>query len=239
MYQRKSENNMKNKILIVEDENAIRDMIRFALASTSFEVIEAQSVSEAERLIADHIPQLILLDWMLPGMSGIDFAKQLKQKSNTKNIPIIMLTAKAEEANKIKGLETGADDYITKPFSPRELIARIKTVLRRGPLVTPEGIIQIKDLFVNVNTHQVTIHSELIELSPIEYKLLYFFVTHQDRVYNREQLLTQVWGGASDIDDRTVDVQIRRLRSRLKSHGYDKCIKTVRGSGYQFSGSMI
>lgn len=230
---------IKHRILIVEDETAIRDMVRFALAPAGFEVIEARNVTEAETHIANQIPHLILLDWMLPGTSGIDFAKQLKQNHTTKEIPIIMLTAKAEESNKIKGLETGADDYITKPFSPRELIARIKTVLRRGPLVNVEGIIEVNKLHVNVNSHQVTINDELIDLTPNEYKLLHFFVTHQDRVYSRAQLLDQIWGGESDIDERTVDVQIRRLRSRLKPYDYDLCIKTVRGTGYQFSGSLL
>ncbi len=223
-------------ILIIEDEIAIRDMLRYALEAAGFTVQEAGNASEAEQKIAQQIPDLILLDWMLPTISGIEFIKQLKRKPLIKDIPIIMLTAKAEEENKIKGLETGVDDYITKPFSPRELIARIKTVLRRSPLVTPEGIIQIGDLCLDTNTHQVTIKKQAIELAPIEYKLLYFFVTHQDRVYNREQLLDQVWGGENYIDERTVDVQIRRLRSRLKPHGYETRIKTIRGAGYQFIG---
>lgn len=229
---------MKTTILIVEDEIAIKDMLRFAMEGVGFGLLEAENTHEAELQIAKQIPDLILLDWMLPGMSGIDFARKLKHHPQTKDIPIIMLTAKAEEENKIKGLETGADDYITKPFSPRELIARIKTVLRRGPLVTPEGMIQIGDLCVNTNAHQVTIKNHVLELTPREYKLLHFFVTHQERVYSRDQLLSQVWGGESDIDDRTVDVQIRRLRERLKLHCYDGHIKTIRGTGYQFTGKI-
>lgn len=227
--------NMKKiTVLIIEDEIAIRDMVQFALESADFEVIGVENAQMAEQQIAHQIPDIILLDWMLPGMNGIDFAKILKQKQQTKDVPIIMLTAKAKEENKIKGLETGADDYVTKPFSPRELIARIKTVLRRGPLVTPEGLIKIKDLCLNTNTHEVTVNEQRIELAPIEYKLLYFFLTHQNRIYSREQLLDQIWGGENYIDERTVDVQIRRLRNRLKPFGYDEFIQTMRGTGYQF-----
>ncbi len=222
-------------LLIIEDEAPIRDMINFALAPAGFKLILTGSVAEAERSLAKHIPDLILLDWMLPGTSGIDFAKKLKQNPKTREIPIIMLTAKAEEENKIKGLETGADDYITKPFSPRELTARIKAMLRRGPLVSPDGVIQINQLCIDVNTHQVTINNQLLELTPIEYKLLYFFATHQDRIYSREQLLDHVWGTENYIDERTVDVQVRRLRCRLQTHGYDHYIKTMRGTGYQFT----
>jgi two-component system phosphate regulon response regulator PhoB len=230
---------MKEKIiLVVEDEIAIRDMLQFVLAPAGFKIMEAGDIKDAEKQIAKHIPDLILLDWMLPGMNGIDFAKQLKRHSLTKNIPIIMLTARAEEENKIRGLEVGADDYITKPFSPRELIARIKTVLRRGVLTTPEDIIQVNELFLDKNTHKVSIKSELLELTPIEYKLLHFFMTHQNRIYSREQLLHHVWGGEHDIDERTVDVQVRRLRSRLKPFACDHYIKTMRGSGYQFTGNQ-
>jgi two-component system, OmpR family, phosphate regulon response regulator PhoB len=227
----------KPLLLIIEDESAIRDMLRFAL-SAEFELLEAENASVAERQIAKRIPALILLDWMLPGMSGIDFAKQLKKKTQTRDIPVIMLTAKAEEENKIKGLEIGADDYVVKPFSPRELIARIKTVLRRGPLITTDGIIQVNDLLLNVNTHQLSIHNLPIELAPVEYKLLHFFMTHADRVYSRDQLLDHVWGGENYIDERTVDVQIRRLRKQLKPHGYDAYIKTVHGVGYQFMSKL-
>lgn len=222
-------------LLIIEDEVAIREMIKFALSSHDFTVIEASDAKEATIHISNHIPDLILLDWMLPGISGIDFAKDLKRNAVTRNIPIIIITARAEEENKIKGLETGADDYITKPFSTRELIARIRSVLRRGPLVTPEGMIHFNALCLNTATHQVEINHCSIFLSPIEYKLLYFFMTHQSRVYNRSQLLDHVWGGNHYIDERTVDVHIRRLRTRLKPHGYDQHIKTVRGAGYQFT----
>ncbi len=229
----------KTMILIIEDEVAIRDMIRFSLPTQEFTMFEAESTLQAEKKLADQIPDIIVLDWMLPGKSGIDFIRWLKQQPLLQDIPIIMLTAKAEEENKIKGLETGADDYITKPFSPSELIARIKTILRRGPLVLPNGIIQIKELSLDTKSHQVIINNEKISLTPIEYRLLYFFLTHQNRVYSRDQLLTQVWSGDTFIDERTVDVQIRRLRSRLNPYGYDQMVQTVRGEGYQFTGNII
>jgi two-component system phosphate regulon response regulator PhoB len=225
-----------NMILVVEDETAIKDMIRFALTPNGFKIMEAGNVSEAKQKMASHMPDLIILDWMLPGVNGIDFAKQLKQNSTTQHIPIIMLTAKAEEENKIKGLEVGADDYITKPFSPRELVARIKTILRRGPLITLKGIIEVHQLKLDTNTHELSINQQIIILTPIEYKIFYFFITHQGYTYSREQLLDLIWGSDKYIDERTVDVQIRRLRSKLKPHGYAQYIKTIHGTGYQFLG---
>ncbi len=224
------------KILIVEDEAPIRDMIKFSLSSTEFEIIEAENAKEAMEKIASQLPDLFLLDWMLPGVSGIDLAMKLRKNNLTRNIPIIMLTARAEEDNKVKGLEAGADDYITKPFSPRELVARIRTVLRRGTLVTPEGIIQVNQLRLDTHKHQVTIDDNLITLNTIEYKILYFFLTHQERIYSRQHLLDSIWGGDKEINERTVDVQIRRLRQRLQEFGYDEYIKTIRGFGYQFIG---
>ncbi len=226
---------MKNLILIVEDETHIRDMIRFALSTTEFEVLEAENTQQAERLIADRIPNLILLDWMLPDESGIEFIRILKKEKITQETPIIMLTAKAEEINKIKGLDAGADDYITKPFSPRELIARIRAVLRRGSLATPEGLICINDLCVNVKTHQVRVGKQVVKLTKNEYRLLYFFITHKDRVYDREQLLTHVWGGNVFVENRTVDALVRRLRRALKKYNYHNFIHTIRGIGYKFS----
>ncbi|MCD6039550.1 MAG: phoB [Gammaproteobacteria bacterium] len=223
-------------LLIIEDEAAIRDMIRFALIPTGFTITEASNVHEAKQKLAEKLPDLILLDWMLPGTSGIDFAKKLKSDVAMCNIPLIMLTARAEEENKIRGLEIGADDYITKPFSPLELIARIKTVLRRGPLVSIEGIIQFHNLSLNINTQILIIENNAINLSPMEYKLLYFFMTHPERTYTREQLLDYVWGRNHYIDERTVDVQIRRLRHRLQPYDCDIYLKTMRGMGYQFTG---
>ncbi len=231
---------MKTKtILVIEDEAAIRDIIQFALKPAGFAMIEASHVAEAELKLADRIPDLILLDWMLPDVSGIEFSKRLKRNSTTKNIPIIMLTAKAEEENKIKGLEAGADDYVTKPFSPRELIARINTVLRRGLLVDTEGVIQIGKLMMNIHNHQVKMDNQLVLLTAIEYKLLYFFMTHPNRIYSREQLLNHVWGLNTFIDERTVDVQVKRLRKQLKPYDCEGYIQTVRGSGYQFSVNLL
>src|SRR3990167_2885929 len=223
------------RILIIEDEKAIRQIVRYALNNTTYILLEAENCREAEKLIADFTPQMILLDWMLPGKSGIEFVKQLKENSITRYIPVIMLTAKTEEDYKIKALEIGADDYITKPFSPRELIARIKTVSRRGPLVTPEDKIQIKDLYLNICTQEVYVNNHKISLSATNYQLLCFFIKHQNIVYSREQLLAHVWPGKIEIDDRTVDAQIRRLRNSLKPYGYDIWIQTVRGGGYKFS----
>ena len=227
---------MKPKtLLIVEDETAIRDMIRYALNATSYELLEASDVPMAEKLLLTQTPNLILLDWMLPSKSGIDFIHWLKQSELWQHIPIIMLTAKAEEENKIRALNAGADDYITKPFSPLELITRIKTVLRRGPLLQTNDIIKIKDLILNTSTHQVTIQSQPLYLTANEYQLLHFFMSHIERVYSREQLLNYVWGINSDINERSVDVQIRRLRDRLKPFNYHHLINTIRGMGYKFS----
>lgn len=222
-------------ILVVEDEAPIRDIIKFAFTTSEFEIREAGNCREADLQIAEKIPDIILLDWMLPGMSGIDYVKQLKKNTATQHVPIIMLTARAEMENKVTGLEVGVDDYITKPFSPRELIARIKTILRRGPLVNVEGVIHVDKLSLNVDQQQLSIDNQLISLTPIEYKLLEFFLRHQNRIFSREQLLNQVWGGTHYIDERTVDVHVQRLRSRLKPFGYDAWIKTMRGAGYQFT----
>lgn len=225
---------MANSILIVEDEPEIREMLRYSLQLEGFTIEEAESCQQAEQLISKKTPDLILLDWMLPVVSGIKFAKKLKKNDLTKEIPIIMLTAKAEEENKVKGLEAGADDYITKPFSPRELIARIRTVLRRGPLISPEGVVRAASLSINNDTRDVKVNDQSIDFSPIEYKLLYFLITHPGRVYTREQLLTYVWGGETYIDERTVDVQILRLRKVLSKHGCEPLIHTVHGVGYKF-----
>ena len=221
-------------LLIIEDEAAIRDMLRFSLPS-EFRLIDAEDVVRAKKQIVNQLPDLILLDWMLPGKSGIEFIEWIKKQSDFQDIPIIMLTAKAKEENKIKGLMTGADDYITKPFSPDELIARIKTVLRRGPLLSPSHEIKHHGIIINIVKHQVTINKELLVLSPIAYKMLYFFMKHSNKTYTRDQLITYIWGGNVYIDDRTVDVHIRRLRDKLKKHNHHHLIKTIRGAGYQFA----
>lgn len=223
------------RILVVEDEDAIRDMIKFAFSNSGFSLLEAETVEEAKTLMADDIPSLILLDWMLPGQSGISFIQWLKKQKAYSDIPIIMLTAKAEEENRVLGLETGADDYVTKPFSPLELIARIKSVLRRGPIADPKGQISVGPLCLDIYTHTASIHGEVLNLTRNTYDLLHFFMTHPNRTYNREQLINFVWGLTADIDERTVDVQVRRLRDELKPYQQDHLIKTIRGVGYQFS----
>lgn len=226
----------KGTLLIIEDEEAIRDMIRFSFPTDEFELIDAENANQAMEILNNCIPSLIILDWMLPGKSGIDIIKSIKQRESHKNIPIIMLTAKAEEENKIVGLTSGADDYVTKPFSPRELFTRIKTVLRRGPLVSPEGEIIINDLVLNINKCELKIKNDLITLTPIEYKMIYFFMKNPNRTFTRDQLITQVWGTNFYIDDRTIDVNIRRLRNKLKAYHYHTSIKTIRSIGYLFTG---
>ncbi len=221
-------------VLIVDDEAPIREMIAVALEMADYRCLEAGNVKDAHTLIIDQKPDLILLDWMLPGASGIEFARRLKRDESTSEIPIIMLTAKADEDNKIQGLEVGADDYITKPFSPRELVARLKAVLRRTTPLGVETAIEIDGLKLDPVCHRVTAEGEELSMGPTEYKLLQFFMTHQDRVYTRGQLLDQVWGGNVYVEERTVDVHIRRLRKALGER-HDNLVQTVRGAGYRFS----
>jgi len=228
----------KPLVLVVEDEVAIRDMLRFALEAVEFKIIEAGNISEATAVLKKEKPDLILLDWMLPGGSGIQYIRQLKSSPKTKAIPIIMLTAKAEEHNKVVGLEQGADDYITKPFSPRELIARIRSVLRRGGRVI-DGYLSLGKLRVSEETTEAWIENKKLLLTPIEFRLLLFFIKHPQRVYSREQLLDHVWPHQAEILPRAVDVNIRRLRDHLKPFGYDKMIVTARGSGYQLQANLI
>lgn len=221
-------------VLIVDDEASIREMIATALEMAGYQCFEASNCRTAHAHIIDNKPDMILLDWMLPGTSGIEFARQLKREDLTKEIPIILLTAKGEEDNKVQGLESGVDDYITKPFSPRELVARLKAVLRRTlPLGIDESI-EVDGLILDPLCHRVTSHQTIIEIAPTEYRLLQFFMTHQERVYSRSQLLDQVWGGNVYVEERTVDVHIRRLRKSL-GVDHEHLIKTVRGSGYQFT----
>lgn len=226
---------VKDKILIVEDEQAIRDMLGYALMKEGFSCAEAVDVERARCSIKAARPDLILLDWMLPGMSGIDYARSLRNVPETRDIPIIMLTAKGEEADKIRGLETGADDYITKPFSTRELVARVKAVLRRYSGADNGGRFEADGLVLDPETYRVTVNDEKIETSPTEFKLLHFFIGHPERVYSRSQLLDQVWGENVYVEERTVDVHIRRLRKTLEPYGYDSYIQTVRSVGYRFS----
>jgi len=224
-------------ILVVDDESPIRDMLRVALEMAEYKVEEAADAQAAHSIIVDKKPDLVLLDWMLPGTSGIELARRLKRDEVTQDIPIIMLTAKGEEDNKIQGLEVGADDYITKPFSPRELVARLKAVLRRTETGAHEPI-NVDGLCLDPSSHRVTIHSEPITMGPTEYRLLEFFLTHQERVYTRSQLLDHVWGGNVYVEERTVDVHIRRLRKAIGKAEHDRFIQTVRGAGYRFSNKI-
>jgi two-component system, OmpR family, phosphate regulon response regulator PhoB len=226
----------KLTLLVVEDEEAIRDMLRFSLSSNDFHLIDAENTSKAINVLQHCIPDLIILDWMLPDKSGIDFIKWIRKQDMLKDIPIIMLTAKAEEENKIKGLMVGADDYMTKPFSPNELAARIMTVLRRGLIKSTTGEIKVDQLTLNSNQCHVSIGSQKLKLTPTEYKILHFFMLHQNKIYTRDQLITYIWGRNIYIDERTIDVQIKRLRHKLKPHDYHNRITTVRNMGYVFSG---
>lgn len=226
---------MAGKILIVEDEPAICEMIGFALSRAGYDYQTAMDAQQANRLILEARPDLVLLDWMLPGESGIQFARRLKSDNYTRDIPIIMLTARGEEGDKVNGLEAGADDYITKPFSPKELMARIKAVLRRvAPHATNEAV-EIGGLVLDPATHRVTSGDTELRIGPTEFRLLNFLMTHPERVFSRTQLLDNVWGTGVYIDERTVDVHIRRLRESLAPAGGEKMVQTVRGVGYRFS----
>lgn len=229
----------QTRILVVEDETAIRDMIKFSFNNTGFIVLEAETVEQAKTIVQQSIPSLILLDWMLPGQSGISFIHWLKKQKEYVDIPIIMLTAKAEEENRVLGLEAGADDYVTKPFSPLELIARIKSVLRRGPIADPKGQITVGSLCLDIYSHSASMNGAALTLTRNTYDLLHFFMTHPNRTYSRDQLINFVWGLTAYIDERTVDVQIRRLRDELKPYNQHHLIKTIRGVGYQFSSEEV
>lgn len=222
------------KVLIVDDEEAIREMISVALELAGFEWIEVDNAQDAHAKVIDERPDILLLDWMLPGTSGIELARRLKREETTKETPIIMLTAKTEEDNKIQGLDAGADDYITKPFSTRELVSRINAVLRRTH-GDKNKTIMVDKLMLDPVSHRITADETPVEMGPTEYRLLEFFMTHQDRAYSRAQLLDHVWGGNVYVEDRTVDVHIRRLRKALSPHKYEHLVQTVRGTGYRFS----
>jgi two-component system phosphate regulon response regulator PhoB len=224
-----------NTILIVEDEPAVRDMIGMTLEQAGYQWLAAEDVSSARAQLVDHSPDLVLLDWMLPGVSGLDYARELRRNDLTKELPVILLTARDAEDDKIRGLDVGADDYVTKPFSPRELIARVKAVLRRTGNAAESESIELGGLMMDVAAHRVSAQGEKVDLGPTEFRLLNFFMRHPDRVFSRDQLLDRVWGSNVYIDDRTVDVHIRRLRKALSPHDCDKLIQTVRGAGYRFS----
>ena len=207
----------------------------FCAGAKGFTTIEAEDYEGALAKICEPYPELILMDWMLPGGSGINLIKHLKRDEKTRGIPVVMLTARGEEEDKVRGLEVGADDYITKPFSPKELMARLKAVMRRVSPTSIEDVIDVQGLKLDPVSHRVSIHDNPIEMGPTEFKMLHFFMTHQERVFSREQLLNNVWGTNVYVEDRTVDVHIRRLRKAIESDGHDKLVQTVRGAGYRFS----
>jgi len=221
-------------ILIVDDEPSIRELIRFSLKSSGFSILEAGHADEAREVILAERPDLVLLDWMLPGRSGAELARELKQNPKTRKLPIIMLTARGEEADKIEGFDAGVDDYVTKPFSPLELEARIKAVLRRSSREEDECL-EAKGMRLDTLSHRVTVNGKALDLSPTEFKLLHFFMAHPDRAFTRAQLLDQVWGDNVYVEERTVDVHVRRLRKELEPSGHHTLIHTVRGVGYRFS----
>lgn len=226
---------MARRILVVEDEAPIREMVCFVLEQNGFQPQEAEDYDSALQHLKEPWPDLLLLDWMLPGGSGLQLIKQLKRDAMTRDIPVVMLTARGEEEDRVRGLETGADDYITKPFSPKELVARIKAVMRRISPMAVEEAIEIQGLRLDPLSHRVTSADNPLDMGPTEFKLLHFFMTHPERVYSREQLLNQVWGTNVYVEDRTVDVHIRRLRKVLEQSGHQRMIQTVRGTGYRFS----
>ena len=229
---------MQKRILIVEDEASIRDMVAFALRKAGMEPVHAADARAAQLALAEQVPDLILLDWMLPGMSGLDLARRLRKEELTREIPIIMLTARGEEMDRVNGLEAGVDDYVIKPFSTRELLARIRAVLRRSQGDDGTGMVEMGGLRIDGPAHRVFAGEEAVPIGPTEYRLLYFFMTHAERVYSRAQLLDHVWGGSVYVEERTVDVHIRRLRKTLEPWQFDRMVQTVRGTGYRFSASF-
>ena len=230
---------MQKRILIVEDEPAIRDMVAYALRKGEFEPVTAGDGREAQAAIAERVPDLILLDWMLPGSSGLELTRRWRRESLTRDVPIIMLTARGEENDRVGGLEAGVDDYVVKPFSARELLARIRAVMRRSREDDEDGSVQVGALRIDGAAHRVFAEAggepAPVAIGPTEYRLLHFFMTHPERVYSRSQLLDHVWGGSVYVEERTVDVHIRRLRKTLEPHGLDAMVQTVRGTGYRFS----
>lgn len=228
---------MAATVLVVEDEPAIQELISYNLQQAGHQPMRAASAEDALNIMRHALPDLVLVDWMLPGLSGIELAKRIKSDKRTKTVPIIMLTARAAEEDKLTGLETGADDYITKPFSPRELNARVKAVLRRRAPQMTDDVVEIEGLRLDPASHRITGDGRPIELGPTEFRLLHFLMTHTERVHSRTQLLDQVWGDHVFVEERTVDVHIRRLRKALEPSGHDRLIQTVRGSGYRFSAS--
>ncbi|MDA9592484.1 phosphate regulon transcriptional regulator PhoB [Porticoccaceae bacterium] len=225
----------RHTILVVDDETSIREMLVISLESAGYNVLQAENAKTAHSLVLDKHPDLILLDWMMPVTTGLELLRRLKRNEMTDHIPVIMLTAKAEESSKISGLDSGADDYIAKPFSPRELLSRVRAILRRVSREELKDTIVVGDLEFDPLEHRISIAGNLINLAPTEFRLLQFFLTHQERVYSRDQILDYVWGKNVYLDERTVDVHIRRLRKAISVAGHDEYVQTVRGAGYRFS----
>jgi two-component system phosphate regulon response regulator PhoB len=219
-------------ILVVEDEPQVQELVAVNLEHAGHRVLRAASAEEAQASIRKELPDVLILDWMLPGESGVTFTRRLRADERTRSLPILMLTARAMEQDKISGLEAGADDYLTKPFSPKELAARIKAVLRRRAPELAEEVLEIQGLRLDPPARRVTANGQSVELAPTEFRLLHFFMTHPERIYSRAQMLDQVWGDHVFIEERTVDVHIRRLRKALEPTGHDRLIDTVRGTGY-------
>ncbi len=221
--------------MIIEDEAPIRDMLRMALGKQGYTILEAENTQQARKQLTQDPPDVFLVDWMLPGESGIDFVRSIKRDDLTREIPVIMVTARVEEDDRVRGLDVGADDYICKPFSPKELLARIKAVLRRSqPQLTDEPV-ECEGLRIEPESHRVFANGAPVDMGPTEFRILHFFMTHAERVYSRGQILDLVWGSNVYIEERTVDVHIRRLRKALAPSGHDKLVQTVRGTGYRFS----
>jgi two-component system phosphate regulon response regulator PhoB len=227
-------NTHQPRVLVVDDEAAIRDMIQFALERAKMSVQTAADAHEALLRISESRPDLILMDWMMPGVSGVELTRRLRKDSYTEDIPIIMLTARVTEDDKVTGLEAGTDDYVIKPFSPRELLARIRAVLRRSSPANDQGLLTIGELTLDTASRRVLHGGEEIRLGPTEYRLLEFFMGHQGRAYHRSQILDHVWGANAYLEERTVDVHIRRLRKALEPSGTSQYLHTVRGHGYRF-----
>ena len=227
---------MANKLLIIEDEPDLRELLSFTLSREGYDVMEAETAETALQMLDSTLPDLAIVDWMLPGMDGIELVKRLRRDDVTEDLPIIMLTARGEEPDKLESFDVGIDDYITKPFSPRELLARIKALLKRSG--TPENnILESNGIQLDLNSHRVTINGQEIHTGPTEYRLLELLVRNPDRVFNRNQLLDRVWGRGVYVEERTVDVHILRLRKLLKPFGLDRAVQTVRSVGYRFSPS--
>jgi len=238
LYNCHRRNTLQQSILIVEDDLAIREMVAATLRNAEYDVEECGDCESALKKIGDQLPDMILLDWMLPGQSGIEFARRLKREDITSEVPIIMLTAKGEEHDKVRGFDSGVDDYVSKPFSTRELVARIRAVLRRVQVHGGQAPLTVNGLSLDPASHRVSTNGKQVKLGPTEFNLLHFFMSHPERVFDRAQLLDRVWGRNIYIEERTVDVHIRRLRKVLADSGFDRYIQTVHGSGYRFSNQL-